>query len=396
MYPRVSIIILNWNGWKDTIECLESVYQITYPNYDVIVVDNGSSDESIEKIKEYCEGKIKVESKFFEYSSENKPIKIIEYTREEAEAGGGKEEEISKLPSNRKLILIKNEKNYGFAEGNNIGIRYALKTLNPDYVLLLNNDTVVDREFLKELVKVGVNEEKVGLIQPKLLYYDDPNIINNTGLLCDIFGATLHRGRYEKDEGQYDNLTEKGFFYASGACLLVQKEFLYELGGECFDKFLFAYHEDVDLSWQARLLGFRVIYCPRSICFHKEGKSSGRFNPTTAYWGYRNRIRVLMKNYSIKYLIWVLPIAILLEFLMSTLVSIYRKDFRYFYSFLKALVWNIKIFGNTLKMRRFVQSKRKVEDKHILRYMEHNSIECRFLLKKFHQVISQLIRFPRI
>jgi len=114
---KVSIIILNWNGWKDTIECLESLYRIIYPNYDVIVVDNGSEDNSIEKIKEYCEGKIKVESKFFEYSSENKPIRIIEYSREEAEAGGGREQEIADLPSNKKLILIKNEKNYGFAGG---------------------------------------------------------------------------------------------------------------------------------------------------------------------------------------------------------------------------------------------------------------------------------------
>ena len=83
MNPKVSIIILNWNGWKDTVECLESLYQITYPNYDVIVVDNGSEDDSIEKIKEYAEGKTKVESKFFEYFSENTPINIIEYTREE-------------------------------------------------------------------------------------------------------------------------------------------------------------------------------------------------------------------------------------------------------------------------------------------------------------------------
>ena len=117
MNPKVSIIILNWNGWKDTIECLESLYQISYPNYDVLVVDNGSEDESIEKIKEYAEGKAKVESKFFEYNPENKPIKIIEYTREDAEAGGGKEKEIMDLPSNRKLIIIKNEKNYGFAGG---------------------------------------------------------------------------------------------------------------------------------------------------------------------------------------------------------------------------------------------------------------------------------------
>jgi len=163
-YPKVSIIILNWNGWEDTIECLESLYQITYPNYDVIVVDNGSEDESIEKIKEYAEGNIEVESKFFEYSDRDKPIKIIEYKREEAEAGGGKEEDIADLPSNKRMIITKNEKNYGFAEGNNIGMRYALKALNPEYVLLLNNDTVVDKEFLGELVKVWESDEKIGIV----------------------------------------------------------------------------------------------------------------------------------------------------------------------------------------------------------------------------------------
>ena len=292
MNPKVSIIILNWNGWKDTIECLESLYQITYPNYDVILVDNGSEDESKEKIKEYCEGKIKVESKFFEYDPINKPIKIIEYTREEAEAGGGKEGEISDLPSNRKLILIKNEKNYGFAEGNNIGIRYDLKALNPDYVLLLNNDTVVDKEFLGELVKVGESVEKIGLAQPKILHYSDLTI-DTTGCFCDISGAVMSRGVFEEDKGQYDHLKDAGFFYASGACLLIKKNLFRELGKELFDKYLFAYHEDLDLSWIARLLGYKIIYCPNSICFHKGGKTSGGWNPRIAYWGYRNWIRIL-------------------------------------------------------------------------------------------------------
>ena len=180
MNPKVSIITLNWNGWKDTIECLESLYQITYPNYDIIVVDNGSKDESTAKLEIYCEGEIKVESKFFEYSGENKPIKIIGYTREEAEAGGGKENEVAGLPSNRKLILIKNEKNYGFAEGNNSGMRYALKALNPEYVLLLNNDTVVDKEFLGVLVKAGMSYERIGICGAKLLKMHNPKIIDST------------------------------------------------------------------------------------------------------------------------------------------------------------------------------------------------------------------------
>src|SRR4030042_5210130 len=111
MTPKVSIIILNWNGWRDTIECLESLYRITYLNYDVIIIDNGSTDESIKKIKEYAQGKIKVDSKFFEYSIMNKPITIIEYIPEDLFTGDGKKE-INNNQSYRKMILIKNDKNY--------------------------------------------------------------------------------------------------------------------------------------------------------------------------------------------------------------------------------------------------------------------------------------------
>lgn len=209
--PRVSIIILNWNGWRDTIECLESLYQITYQNYDAIIVDNGSEDESLEMIREYCQGKIKVESKFFEYSRENKPIRIVEYTREEAESGGGREKEIEGLPSNRKLVIIKNEKNYGFAEGNNIGIRYAMKVLNPDYILLLNNNVIVERNFMENLVKIAESDEKIRLVQSKLLLHEDLRI-NSTGVLRDLFGSSQLRGVFENDNGQYDEQLEDGFF----------------------------------------------------------------------------------------------------------------------------------------------------------------------------------------
>lgn len=109
--------------------------------------------------------------KFFEYNSSNKPIKTIEYTREEAEAEGGKEEEISDYLLNRKLVIIKNEKNYGFAEGNNIGIRYALKALNPNYILLLNNDIVVEKGLLYEIVKVAESDYKIGVVGPSVYTY---------------------------------------------------------------------------------------------------------------------------------------------------------------------------------------------------------------------------------
>jgi len=277
MVPRVSIIILNWNGWKDTLECLESFYQITYPNYDVILVDNGSEDESIEKIKEYCEGKIKVESKFFEYSSENKPIKIIEYTREEAEGGGGKEGKIKKLPSNRKLILIKNEKNYGFAEGNNVGMRYALRALSPGYVLLLNNDTVVDREFLSELVRVAEGDEKIGVVGPKMYYYD---FKGQSDVLCSAGGTinpwreqiAAHIGLGEKDQGQYDEIREVDWIV--GCALMLKATTIKRLS--LLDPKYFFGHEDVAYCIRAREHGLKVVFVPASRLWHKIGASRAK------------------------------------------------------------------------------------------------------------------------
>jgi GT2 family glycosyltransferase len=278
MDPKISIIILNWNGWEDTIECLESLYQINYPNYDVIIVDNGSEDESTKKIKQYCEGKIKVKSQFFEYNLENKPIKIIEYTREEAEAGGGKEKEIENLPSNRELILIKSERNYGFAEGNNIAIRYALKALNPDYVLLLNNDTVVDLEFLSELVKVGERDERIGILGPKMYYY---NYNGKSDVFCSA-GGKINKwripqvyftiGQKEVDIGQYDCIKEVDWI--SGAAMMVKSIAMKKLS--LLNSNYFFGNEDVEYCMKARKQDAKVIYVPEAKIWHKKEMSRSK------------------------------------------------------------------------------------------------------------------------
>ncbi|VVB94965.1 Glycosyltransferase AglE [uncultured archaeon] len=339
IYPKVVIIILNWNGREDTIECLDSLKHITYPNYEILLVDNGSTDGSVECFRERHPG----------------------------------------------MEIIENEENLGFAEGNNVGIRRAMDE-GTDYVLLLNNDTVVDKNFLEELVTVAESDELIGLVQPKILYYDDLSI-NSTGFICDIFISTKHRGRYEKDEKQYDNSIEEGFFYASGCSLLIKRNLLLELGNECFDRYLFAYYEDVDLSWIARLLNFKIVYCPTSTCYHKEGKTSGGFNPETTYWKNRNRIRIIIKNYSMRNIIWILPIVILLEFFVSIIISFHRKDIKYFYSFLKGFVWNLNNLGNTLEKRALVQSNKKVDDEYVIKYMKKQSLEIIFLINKFENFI---------
>ncbi|AXI24808.1 glycosyl transferase family 2 [Methanofervidicoccus sp. A16] len=307
-HPRVSIIILNWNGWKDTIECLESLYRINYNNYDVIVVDNNSQDESIEKIKEYCDGKIEVNSKFFKYSGENKPIKVFEVEEEDVEKGYFKnKEEYEELPPNRRLILIKNKDNYGFAGGNNIGIRFVSNVLEPKYICLLNNDTVVDRNYLVELVKVAESDEKIGIVGSKIYYYDyngrDDVIWALGGGGIDIkLGRTWH---YIED--REDHVIECE--YITGCSMLIRKEILYRLKG--FNERYFYCYEDTDLSVKCRKLGYKLLCATKSVLWHKVSASAGgKDSPVSVYYGIRSRIYFVKKHNSffnyLLFLIWVL------------------------------------------------------------------------------------------
>jgi len=327
-YPKVAIIILNWNGWKDTIECLESLYRITYPNYDVIVVDNGSEDDSIEKIKEYCEGKIKVESKFFEYSSENKPIKVIEYTREEAETGG-KEEDIEGLPSNRRLILIKNEKNYGFARGNNIGMKYALKTLNPDYILLLNNDTVVDKRFLEHAVEV-MGKKDIGIVTGKIYYYDDPQRIWAAGGHINmLFGSGGGVGHNQLDKGQFNEIKEVQ--YAPGTLALIRRSILEQVGflPECY----FGTGEEMEFAIKTMKKGYKIICNPNCIIFHKVGMSSNR-SLKYRYNSWRTKLLFLERNFPKPFRkLWL----ILYRMLIEGYLKFIKKDYKELDIFLLAV-----------------------------------------------------------
>lgn len=340
---KVSIIILNWNGWEDTIECLESLYQITYPNYNVIVVDNSSEDDSIERIKEYREGRIKVESTFFNYDPSNKPIKIIEYTREETETDGGKEREILDLPSNRKMILIKNDKNYGFAEGNNIGMRYALKALSSDYILLLNNDTVVDKEFLDELVKVAEDNPNIGILGPKIYYYNSNKINFAGGVLFRKIGQSFHIGLHAIDKGQFDELKEVDFI--TGCALLVKKEVIEKIG--LLNTDYFAYFEDLDWNVKAHKRGYKIMFVPKAKIWHKASSTSGYMSPTYTYFHTRNRILFVRKNASkFDFIFLFLPYFVTIRILRPLFMFIIKRR----WSTIKALVAGISDgISNNLK-----------------------------------------------
>jgi GT2 family glycosyltransferase len=280
MEPKVSIILLNLNVWEDTVECLESLFQIDYTNYNVVLVDNHSDDDSIEKIKEYSKGGIQVRSEFYDYNLDNKPLTIVNAL------------ESTSTTDNNSIILIENDENYGFAIGNNVGIEYAMKTLKPDYILLLNNDTVVDKYFLDELIKVGESSQDIGFIGPKTLFYDEEDVIQEAGggdvdyKHCKVEEI----GFKEVDDGTLDFYIEPD--YIGGACLLVKQEVVDKIGP--LDPKYFMYWEDVDWCITGRENGYKCAYAYKSRIWHKYGSSSENY--FKMYYLNRNRLYFMRKH----------------------------------------------------------------------------------------------------
>ncbi len=326
----VVVVILNWNGWRDTIECLESLYQINYPNYGVIIVDNDSQDESLKKIRDYASGEIKVKSGFFDYNNENKPVEIVECSKEESEI-----KENKCLASNNSLILIKNDKNYGFAEGNNIGMRYALKNLNAEYILLLNNDTVVDSDFLKELVNVAEGSENIGIVGPKIYYYDSPDTIWCIGGKIDWkFARGLHAGINETDIGQYNKIRE--FDYISGSAFLIKKGVIEKTG--LMDERFFLYFEETDLALRASKEGYKSVYVPGAKIWHKVSKSGGGISkPIGLYYITRNRW-LFMKKWAERSDYWIFLVSqVIMAIILPIFMSIYYNDRNLFVAYYRGL-----------------------------------------------------------
>jgi len=297
--PRVSIVILNWNGWEDTIECLESLFQINYPNFDVILVDNASEDDSLEKIKKYCSGNLKVESGFFKYNPENKPINLLEYTKEFDDP----KVHMKKENANRdQLILIKNDENVGFPGGNNIGMKFALNFFNPDYILLLNNDTVVEENFLEELVKNGEAKINIGILGPKIYFYDESNTIWSVG--CKIswkLSRGIQIGSGEKDHQQYNTIKEVE--YINGSAFLIKTEVIQKIG--LMDEKYFLYFEESDWTLRANPEGYGSLYIPTAKIWHKVSQSGGGIsNPIGLYYITRNRW-IFMRKWAKKSDYWI-------------------------------------------------------------------------------------------
>lgn len=294
--PLVSIILLNWNGYEDTLEALESLYQINYPNYNVIVADNNSTNDSVEKIKEYTLGNIRVETEYTKYV-DNKPIKLtIVNEGEYSEIDNTSDE------NEKKLLLIKNNENYGFAKGNNIAIDYTIKYDNPDYILLLNNDTIVDPNFLEKLINVAQNDSKIGLLGPKFYYYDYEGSHETIWCIGSVVDLDHFPGHHSiMEEPDYD-LTQDVIEcdWVSGAGALIKTEAMPE--SYLSTEFFFGC-EDVDLAISIKEKGYKVVTVMDSIIWHKVGMSRHK-NSTfkTEYNHIKTNLQFIKKHKSNYYM----------------------------------------------------------------------------------------------
>jgi GT2 family glycosyltransferase len=301
--PKVAIIILNWNGWKNTIECLESLYQIHYPNYEIILIDNDSKDGSVEKIQEYAVGELKVESSFFQYDSSTKPLKLIKSANNH----------LPKEVFSKELVLVGNKVNLGFAQGTNIGLQIAQKQ-QVDYVLLLNNDIVVDRRFLSELIEAAEESPQIGILGPTIYYYDRPSTV-------DFAGEDITLWRVKGKEYRTISKNPREVDKIEGSCMLIRKSLLDKIG-LLYPKF-WAYWEETDLCFRAKKAGFKVVYLPKSEVWHKVASSlGGENNSLRQYYLNRNRFLFARRNLSLgdqaKFLVYFFGF----EFWLKTVVEL--------------------------------------------------------------------------
>ena len=295
--PLVSIIILNYNGRRWLKPCLTSLRRLTYPNYEVILVDNASIDGSVDSV-----------------SADFPWVKII-----------------------------RNKRNLGYAEGNNIGIRHA----NGSLIAILNMDTIVDPYWISELVEVAISDPKIGACGGKIYdYFDKKNLQFPDPL---VIPSKL-----------YDKIQDVWSIYGAG--FLVKRDVLEIIG--LFDPEYFCYYEEIDLCWRIRLAGFRVVFVPKAVMYHFQGGAQIARKPLI-YLNFKNRLRTILKNCQIETLPLYLPILALQVGFALFLVFYPRKrkeGLLRIEAYIKASLWNLLKLRNTIKERAKIQRLRKVSD----------------------------------
>src|SRR3972149_11394107 len=291
--PKVFIIILNWNGKDDTLTCLDSVQKLNYPNYHVIVVDNGSTDGSADAIR-------------------------------------------GRYSSVSWLTMIENGSNLGYTGGNNVGIRHALEH-GAEYVWLLNNDTLVEPDSLDVLIRVGEENPSAGVLGPKVLCYPDTHLLYSRGERHSLWfnRRTVDIGEIDRK----DDVEPRQVDYVVGGARLVSREFVERVG--FFDETFFAYFEEIDWCFRGRKAGYDVLYVPDAVIYHKGGASTGgTFSAIASYYRTRNWIYFMRKHAAFYHWFTFIPLFSYV-YMRRFLKALLKWDVPVMRSLGQAILWNI-------------------------------------------------------
>jgi len=313
----ISIIIPNYNGFHHLKDCYDSLRiqnkGADIRDFSIILIDNKSDDDSVK------------------FTKENYP----------------------------EVHVIENTENTGFAKAVNSGIKYSLKNLNPEIIILLNNDTECDKNFLIEMKK-GFAENDTGSVACKMLNFTNRDVIDDTGDFIKKRGSPYARGHQEKDTGQYD---KPEFIFGACAGASAYKSEVFKITG-FFDEDFFAYYEDVDFSLRLQLTGFKCFYNPKAIVYHKRGATT---NSQTGYQTMqceKNLIALRLKNYPLPMLISNIPFFILAR-VRRYFLFIYRDSFSVFFSAVNGYSKGIIESPRSLRKRKEIQKKISVSNEYL-------------------------------
>ena len=319
----VSIVVINFNGKDYLLRCIKSLLKSSYKNYEIIIVDNASSDGSVLAVKN-------------EFTSKLKNIKILRL-----------------------------KKNYGPAKARNEGVKIA----KGKYLGFLDNDTQVDKDWVSEAIKLFNKDKKIGCLQCKLLLLKEKNKFDYAGEYINQYGFLIQRAGYQEiDQGQYDQ--EVDILAAKSAGMFIRKDVFNKIGG--FDDDYFIYVEETDLGWRSWLAGYRTIFCPKSVVYHEFSSSlnilgPGKTNYNIRFHGTKNYICTLIKNLEFKNLLIILPKHLIIWLSLAIFLSIGRRQFENSANVVKGILWNIKNINKTLTKRKIIQENRVFSDNELFK-----------------------------
>ncbi len=272
---KISIIIVNYNNYKITLDCLKSLEKQDFKNFEVIIIENGSTRKNEFENLKNC---------------------------------------IEQFQETLNIKCIKSKYNLGFTGGNNKGLKYC----SGDIICLLNDDTVVDNNFLSSCLEILQSDSQIGIVSPKILFYEKPNIIWYAGAevfkkpkinKLKLLKISAHRGKNQKDIGQFDQIEETD--YACGCAFLIKKEIVDMVG--LFDDIYFMYSEDLDLSFKTKLLGYKLVFNPETKVYHKIVRNK-EISKLKVYLTNRNLLIFIQKYYTPSKLINILLVYFIFDF----------------------------------------------------------------------------------